>query len=330
MEPVIPTNREAPGEVREWLSDHFDLVTGGIDGRLGEPSLPTIGRGTSPKPARKRFVNRASRAFGAGSTTVAQRSRRPTFYPEKRFWHTENTGNTEEKQNIKPPISVPMKSALSPSSLRALRVLRPSNRWIRVYTSACPTFFRDANTAAFSLLELLVVIAIIGVVSTLAITSISGIQRSSAMTTSASHLMDYLATGRQIAMTLNQPVRVWVCPGATNDFVLLYRTTNGTDFNIAAERELKLNERVTLKNPTWSTVLTNTAVTKGTEPNKGRVDSYSFRFMPDGSTDLAGNESPTLTLVYRTDADKTSLDNINFFTLQIDQQTGTVRTFRPQ
>ena len=71
-------------------------------------------------------------------------------------------------------------------------------------------------------------------------------------------------------------------------------------------------------------------VKDSTETNKGRGAGYSFRFMPDGSTDLAGSASPTLSLVYRTDADKTSLDNINFFTLQIDQQTGTVRTFRPQ
>ncbi len=183
------------------------------------------------------------------------------------------------------------------------------------------------NRRAFSLLELLVVIAIIALTSTMAITSISGIQRSSAMTTSASHLMDYLATGRQIAMTMNQPVRVWVCPGETNDFVLLYRTTNGTDYSIPAERELKLNERVTLKSTTWSTVLATCST--GKETNKGRGDAYFFRFMPDGSTDLAETNSPTLTLVYRTDANSSTLPP-NFFTLQIDQQTGTVRTFRPQ
>lgn len=183
------------------------------------------------------------------------------------------------------------------------------------------------NRRAFSLLELLVVIAILSLVSTMAITSISGIQRSAGMTTSASHLLDYLATGRQFAMTINQPIEVWVCPGVTNDFVLLFRTTNGADYNIPAERELKLNERVTLKNTTWSTLLAMART--GTETNKGRGAGYSFRFMPDGSTDLPVADSPTLTLAYRTDADKTSLP-ANFFTLQIDQQTGTIRTFRPQ
>jgi uncharacterized protein (TIGR02596 family) len=181
---------------------------------------------------------------------------------------------------------------------------------------------------AFSLLELLVVIAILGLVSVLAVTSIPGIQRGMAMTTGASQLMDYLAEGRQIAMTLNQPVKVWLCPGETNDFVLLYRTTNGTNYGIAAERELKLNERVTLSaNPLWSSLLD--VAPSGVETNKNRGAGHWFRFMPDGSTDLAGTASPTLTLVYRTDAGSPALP-ANFFTLEIDQQTGTVRTFRPQ
>ena len=182
------------------------------------------------------------------------------------------------------------------------------------------------NRKAFSLLELLVVIAIIGVVSALAITSISGIQRSTAMTSSASQLLDYLATGRQSAMTLNQPVEIWFCPGATNDSMLLYRT----DTTNAVARELKLNERVVISsNSSWSSVLT-TAVSGTNQPDPKRGNScYSFRFMPDGSTDLAGSDSPTLTLVYRTDAASATLPT-NFFTLQIDQQSGTVRTFRPQ
>ena len=181
--------------------------------------------------------------------------------------------------------------------------------------------------AGFSLIELLVVIALIAMVSTLAITSISGIQRSTAMTTSASQLIDYLTTARQIATTLNQPVEIWLCPGTTNDSMLLYRTTNGTNFNIAAERELKLNERVAVStNLTWSTLFS--VAMAGTETNKARGPGYSFRFMPDGSTDLGGTASPTLTLIYRSDKARATLPE-NFFTLQIDQQTGTVRTFRP-
>jgi hypothetical protein len=141
--------------------------------------------------------------------------------------------------------------------------------------------------------------------------------------------MDYLATGRQIAMTLNQPVTVWFCPGDPNDSLLLYKTENGVEK--AVEKELKLNQQIALSsNAEWSSVLTDAVCdNKTASPKLPAADCYSFQFMPDGSTDLAGIDSPTLTLVYRTDANKASLP-ANFFTLQIDQQIGTVRTFRPQ
>ena len=185
---------------------------------------------------------------------------------------------------------------------------------------------KPKNCPAFSLVELLVVIAIIGLVSTLAVSSISGIQRSTAITTSASQVLDYLAAGRQTAMTLSHPVEVWFCPGATNDSLLLYRT----DTTNAVARELKLNERISLStNADWSSVLTDSiSGTKQPDPKRGS-SCYSFRYMPDGSTDLAGSTSPTLTVVYRSDANSATLPS-NYFTLQIDPQTGTVRTFRPR
>ena len=273
-------SRELTDGTSEWLSDHFASETGGIDGRLGEPSLPTIGKGTSP--------------------------RCPTFYtcPVVGLVSDWNSAKFSESGAGVPPAFLGKKNS---------RDGRPRSENI-------------PNRAAFSLLELLVVIAIIAITATLAITSISGIQRGTAMTTSASQLIDYLNTGRQIAMTINQPVEMWFSQGATNDSLLLYRT----DSTNAVEREIKLNERVALStNAAWSSVLTDViAGAKSADPKRG-VPSYSFRFMPDGSTDLADGASPTLTLLLRTDAGASSLP-ANFFTLQIDQQTGSVRTFRPQ
>ncbi|XHR30968.1 MAG: Verru_Chthon cassette protein D [Chthoniobacteraceae bacterium] len=190
--------------------------------------------------------------------------------------------------------------------------------------------FIDRN--AFTLVELLVVIVIIGMISTLSLPSFQNVLRSSAMTSSGSQLLDYLSQGRQTAMTLNQPVRVWFYPGTTNDSVILYRsegTVTGT-VTTPANKELKLNGAVTLaSNTVWSSVLSDAiSGTPQTDPKYSKA-CYSFRFMPDGSTDLAGTASATLTLIYRTDSGKASLPS-NFFTLQIDRQTGSVRTFRPQ
>jgi len=186
-------------------------------------------------------------------------------------------------------------------------------------------FQRYRNRLAFTLVELLAVIAIIAITSVLAVTSILGIQRGTAMTTSSSQLIDYLNTGRQIAMTINQPVEVWFSQEPAIDSLQLYRTDTAN----AVERELKLNERVVLStNAQWSSALTDViAGARLPDPKRG-IPSYSFRFMPDGSTDLAGSASPTLTILLRTDAGASSLP-ANFFTLQIDQQTGTIRTFRP-
>lgn len=275
-----PVSREFTGGASEWLSVHFASETGGIDGRLSELSLPTTGRGTSP--------------------------RCPTFYtcsPVCLVSDWSSAKFSESRAGVPP--AFPAKTGSRDGRLTSENIL---------------------NRAAFSLLELLVVIAIIAITSTLAITSISGIQRGTAMTTSASQLIDYLNTGRQIAMTINQPVEVWFSQGATNDSLLLYRT----DSTNAVEREIKLNERVALStNASWSSVLTDViAGAKSADPKRA-IPSYSFRFMPDGSTDLADGASPTLTLLLRTDAGASSLP-ANFFTLQIDQQTGSVRTFRPQ
>lgn len=191
---------------------------------------------------------------------------------------------------------------------------------------------RHIGRNGFTLVELLVVIAIIGVISTLSLTGFQNVQRSSAMTASASQLLDYLSQGRQTAMTLNQPVRVWFRPGTTNDSVLIYRseaTVTGT-VTAAADKELKLNGAVMLSsNTAWSSVLSD-SISGAKQPDPKYSEAcYSFRFMPDGSTDLAETASATLTLIYRTDSGKESLPP-NFFTLQIDQQTGAVRTFRPQ
>lgn len=183
-------------------------------------------------------------------------------------------------------------------------------------------FQRYPRRPAFTLIELLVVMAIIGLAATMVIANFPGLQRSMAMNSSAAQLLDYLATARQNAMTLNQPVKIWFCPGTTNDSLLLYSSTN------AIAPELKLKEPVTLSTSgTWSSVFT-VAGTKQNDPKRGN-SCYSFRFMPDGSTDLGGTASPTLTLIYRTDSSRATLPP-NFFTLQIDQQNGTVRTFRPQ
>jgi uncharacterized protein (TIGR02596 family) len=180
---------------------------------------------------------------------------------------------------------------------------------------------RTVCPGAFSLVELLVVIALIAIVSTLAVAGMAGLQRGTALTSAGSRLVDYLAVGRQTAMSLNQAVEVWIGAGSPQDSLLLYRTVDGVVRPV--EKELKVNEQIMLSsNPDWSSVLTDAV-------SGSKTNGYFFRFLPDGSTDLAGSTHATITLVHRTEADAASLP-ANFFTIEIDRDTGTIRTFRPQ
>lgn len=188
---------------------------------------------------------------------------------------------------------------------------------------------RRRRPPAFTLLELLVVIAIMAIAATFAMSGVASLQRGMALTSAGSRLVDYLATGRQTAMSLNQPVEVWFGPGQTQDSLLLYRMEEGVAKPV--ERELKVNEQIMLSDHAeWSSVLT-TAVSgpETPRPQPPADNGHSFRFLPDGSTDLDGAAPATITLVHRTEAGATSLPD-NFFTIQIDQATGTIRTFRPQ
>jgi hypothetical protein len=62
------------------------------------------------------------------------------------------------------------------------------------------------------------------------------------------------------------------------------------------------------------------------ESDTGRVTYRSFRFRPDGSTDLPKNEQWYLTLVADEGASPTPK---NFFCLQIDPFNGTIRDYQP-
>jgi uncharacterized protein (TIGR02596 family) len=188
---------------------------------------------------------------------------------------------------------------------------------------------RTGRPGAFSLVELLVVIALIAIVTTLAMAGMAGLQRGMALTSAGSRLVDYLSVGRQTAMSLNQSVEVWIGAGSSQDSLLLYRTVDGVARPV--ERELKVNEQIMLSsNPEWSSVLTDAVSgSKTPRPQPPATNGHSFRFLPDGSTDLAGSTPATITLVHRTEAGAASLP-ANFFTIEIDRDTGAIRTFRPQ
>jgi uncharacterized protein (TIGR02596 family) len=199
---------------------------------------------------------------------------------------------------------------------------------------------RSTPHRAFSIVELLIVIAIVSVLSVLALAGLSSSKRSTDLQTGATAVMDYLALARQAAISGNRPVTVkfylwenqsssWKTQNpAQRDSIRLVRSNFDNTRQEEVERVSYLPESAAISaNSAFSTLLSDSV--SGTAASDDRGTYRSFRFMPDGSIDCSGTESPTLTLLYRTEATATGLTDKNFFTLQIDLQTGTVRYFRP-
>ena len=188
---------------------------------------------------------------------------------------------------------------------------------------------RPFQSRAFSIIELLFVITIIGILSVLAIASLSSGKRSTDLQTGASGIMDYLALARQSAISGNRPVTVkfylWENQSSSwktqypiqRDSVRMVRSNFDGTAEEDVERVLNLPESSALStDATFSSLLSDSV--SGVAKTDTRGTYRSFRFMPDGSIDCSGTVSPTLTLLYRSDATSTALQGKNFFTLQVD------------
>lgn len=178
-----------------------------------------------------------------------------------------------------------------------------------------------------SLVELLVVTAIIAILAAILIPALSGVRRSNELSTCASGVLDALAAARQSAITMNRAVEVRVYKKDGAYFLMLFLDRRDGSPVEQLDRVFRLPVSITLSaNAAWSSLLTDAV--SGAEKTDARGAYRSFRFLPDGATDLAGAVPPTLTLVYLADESGSELPP-NFFTLQIDMQSGIVRTFRP-
>jgi len=225
---------------------------------------------------------------------------------------------------------------------------------------------------AFSLMELIVVIAIIGVIATYVVPQASQILKGSTVTQASTILTDQLRLAREFATTKNCKVEVRFyqyadpeVPGevvskgtgqggqyrAMQVFQVLDVTLVANSANLAGEVTVPIDKIQMLPQgvimnpgPTYSTLLnnSNSAVINGpSEPSglllpRGVVQNYSyiaFRFLQDGSTNLAPSGTTPWFLTIHSMTDKGYLQNglpYNFFCIQIDPVVGTTKSFRPQ
>ena len=216
---------------------------------------------------------------------------------------------------------------------------------------------------AFSLVELLVVVAIIGIIGTFAVPTVGNLLKGSAITQAAAAITDQVAAARQHALTRNRVVEVRFYrfadpeqPGevASNPASGYFRALQFLEVGEGGMmnpvgKVVRLPDTVLMNpNPALSTLLgvdvANRLVSMGAldqnDPEmprnvKRNYDYVSFRFLPDGTTNLpltgAANGLWFITVHLVKDLQKASggTPPPNFFTWIIDPVSGNSRILRP-
>ena len=208
----------------------------------------------------------------------------------------------------------------------------------------------------FSLIELVVVVAIIGIIAVFAVPAASTIIRGSQLTQASQVMQDQISLARQYALTKNRPVEVRFyrfadieAPGEDLEKPETGKFRAIQLFEIRETGEpspLGKIHRMPVACMINSDLLSTLVDENGTgdqaprKPNekdpelprgvKKQYEYCSFRFMPDGSTNLNPSKTWYTTVHQVTDIvrDKNTPPP-NFFTLQIDPVSGTTKSYRP-
>ena len=211
--------------------------------------------------------------------------------------------------------------------------------------------------SAFSLIELVVVIAIIAIIATFTVPAATTILRGSAITQASQTLTDQISLARQMALSRNRAVEVRFyqyadpeAPGETvgDQSTWKYRAIQlfeivESGVAIPLDKPQRLPVSVVIEpNIAFSTLIPATPTKPAaTDPDlprgiiKPNYRYASFRFLQDGSTNLAPTSTWFVSIHNLTDTPtgttmkKANGDPINFFTLQIDPVSGAIKGFRP-
>jgi uncharacterized protein (TIGR02596 family) len=217
------------------------------------------------------------------------------------------------------------------------------------------------NDSGFSLIELLVVCAVIGVIAGFAVPAVVTMVRGTQLTQGSQLISDQIALARQTAISRNRSIEVRIYrysdpevpgedpkkpeDGKFRSFQIFELLENGAALPL--NKAQRLPATVVMNKGEISTLLNHLPLQKASASSgdpelavlpadSGGRWNYlyvSFRFRPDGSTDLPitgpsngrwyvtlhGNESP----------EELSKPPANYFTLQIDPVSGATKSYRP-
>lgn len=205
-----------------------------------------------------------------------------------------------------------------------------------------------SSTSGFSLVEMLTVVAVMAVLLSVSVIGFSHVTRSNELTMAGNQVLDELVAARQRAIADSAHVELrFYRPEddfeSGNDLqwtVLQVRELPDKTFR-ALERPLFLPRRIIfMESGTHSTLIDSLTkqvdsdrVFKGHSLNDEEAKEYTaFRFNSNGSTDLptdASGDTWHLTIVDQNSVQSASELPDNFYTVAIDPDTGTTKTFRP-
>lgn len=219
-------------------------------------------------------------------------------------------------------------------------------------------------TGGFSLIELIVVITIIVIIAGFTVPAATSIMKGSQLTTAAQVVQDQLSVARQTAMSRNRPVEVrfyrFGDPEIPGEEAAKPRSGRFRALQVfevseaggatAVSKVYRMPGAIVMDGGSSSKLSSLLSEDGGWKERDASSDAkapelprvkrsyqyFAFQFRPDGSTNLSpvkqgGGWFVTVLSSSEPGDKKEGRDTppANFFTLQIDPVSGTVKTFRP-
>lgn len=208
---------------------------------------------------------------------------------------------------------------------------------------------RRSLSAAFSLIEMLVVVSVVGLLLAFAAPQLFSLVQSSSLTSEGTFLRNKLSQAQQIALSQNTDVEVRFFKmrdagnAETEDAFRGFQFFRYNQYGqlLPVSEFFRIKPPIVINEPLSTLVSPSGADQDYLSPSTGMAlipvlsdqtsfEYMSFRFRPDGSTDLPGKSgSDTWYITLVKGLANTAEVPDNYFTVQLDPFNGRVTSYRP-